>query len=144
MHFLLAMMKHETNTFSPVPTPLERFARGRGTPPEGQDAVAAYRGTQSALAAFIDIAEKEGATYDIPVAGQAWPSGPVQDDAYNYMTARSPRRLPGKWCIRRSARESAAPPGWPPPRASRWPRCHGNSPRNRAPAGRANAGARAA
>ncbi|WP_086465414.1 M81 family metallopeptidase [Oceanibaculum nanhaiense] len=88
MHFLLAMMKHETNTFSPVPTPLERFARGRGTPPEGQDAVAAYRGTQSALAAFIDIAEKEGATYDIPVAGQAWPSGPVQDDAYNYMTGK--------------------------------------------------------
>ncbi|MEM2961130.1 MAG: M81 family metallopeptidase, partial [Candidatus Bathyarchaeia archaeon] len=25
MRFIIAMMKHETNTFSPVPTPLERF-----------------------------------------------------------------------------------------------------------------------
>ena len=25
MRWLLAMIKHETNTYSPVPTPLERF-----------------------------------------------------------------------------------------------------------------------
>ena len=25
MRLLIAMMEHETNTFSPVPTPLERF-----------------------------------------------------------------------------------------------------------------------
>ncbi|KZD01557.1 M81 family metallopeptidase [Oceanibaculum pacificum] len=88
MHFLFAMMKHETNTFSPVPTPLERFARGRGVPPEGQEAVAAYRGTQSALAAFIDIAEKEGASFDVAIAGAAWPSGPVEDKAYDYMVGK--------------------------------------------------------
>ena len=27
---VVAMMEHETNTFSPVPTPLTRFARGGG------------------------------------------------------------------------------------------------------------------
>ncbi|MDH4075991.1 MAG: M81 family metallopeptidase [Acidimicrobiia bacterium] len=27
---VVAMMEHETNTFSPVPTPLARFARGGG------------------------------------------------------------------------------------------------------------------
>ena len=30
MRLLIAMMKHETNTFSPVPTPLERFGNGPG------------------------------------------------------------------------------------------------------------------
>ena len=28
MRLLIAVMKHETNTFSPVPTPLARFGRG--------------------------------------------------------------------------------------------------------------------
>jgi len=30
MRLLIAMMKHETNTFSPVPTPLARFGHGPG------------------------------------------------------------------------------------------------------------------
>ena len=30
MRLLIAMMKHETNTFSPVPTPLARFGNGPG------------------------------------------------------------------------------------------------------------------
>jgi len=30
MRLLIAMMKHETNTFSPVPTPLQRFGHGPG------------------------------------------------------------------------------------------------------------------
>ena len=40
MRLLIAMMKHETNTFSPVRTPLARFG-----PLYGQAAVRAYRGT---------------------------------------------------------------------------------------------------
>ena len=47
MRLLIAMMKHETNTFSPVPTPLTRFGRGRG-PLVGDAAIAAYRGTGTA------------------------------------------------------------------------------------------------
>ena len=35
MRVVIAMMKHETNTFSPVPTPIERFARGYPLPPRG-------------------------------------------------------------------------------------------------------------
>ena len=34
MRLVLAKMEHETNTFSPVPTPLARFAQGRSTPLE--------------------------------------------------------------------------------------------------------------
>ena len=50
MRLLIAMMKHETNTFSPVPTPLARFGHGPG-PLYGEAAIAAYRGTGSGLGA---------------------------------------------------------------------------------------------
>ena len=49
MQLLLAMMKHETNTFSPVPTDLARFARGRATPLEGEEIRAAFRGTGTGI-----------------------------------------------------------------------------------------------
>ncbi len=62
MRLLIAMMKHETNTFSPVPTPLARFGRYRGPGPlYGEAAIQAYRGTGSGLGAYLDLAEREGA-----------------------------------------------------------------------------------
>ncbi len=69
MRLVIAMMKHETNTFSPVPTPLARFARGGAAPLYGAEAVAAFRGTGSAMAAYIDLAEAEGAAFVVPIAG---------------------------------------------------------------------------
>ena len=83
---IIAMMKHETNTFSPVPTPLARFARGRELPPSGQDAYSAFKGTGSGMGAFIEVAEAAGAEIEIPIAANAWPSGPVEDAAYQHMT----------------------------------------------------------
>jgi microcystin degradation protein MlrC len=88
MKLVIAQMKHETNTFSPVPTPLSRFATGTDVPPEGAAAVAAYKGTGSAIGAFIELAEAAGADYDGAVAGNAWPSGPVHDDAFEHMASR--------------------------------------------------------
>ena len=90
MRLVLAMMQHETNTFSPVPTPLERFARGntRPVPFEGDEALEAFRDTGTALGGFIDVAEEEGAEMVFPVAASAWPSGVVEDEAYDYMTAK--------------------------------------------------------
>ena len=82
MRVVIAMMKHETNTFSPVPTPIERFARGYPLPPRGTDALKAFKGTGSAMAAFIDICEREGWEMVTPIAAQAAPSAPVQDAAY--------------------------------------------------------------
>ncbi len=82
MRLLLAMFKHETNTFSPVPTPFERFFRGRSEALGGQTALGAFRGTGSALAGYIDTAERLGAEIGLPVAAEAWPSGPVDDQAY--------------------------------------------------------------
>jgi microcystin degradation protein MlrC len=82
MRLLLAMFKHETNTFSPVPTPFERFSRGHSQPLAAEDALAAYRGTGSGLGGFIDVAQRAGAQIVLPVAAEAWPSGPVDDAAY--------------------------------------------------------------
>ena len=83
MRLLLAMFKHETNTFSPVPTPFERFFNGRSQPLQGDDALVAYRGTGSGLGGFIEVAERHGAEIVVPVAAEAWPSGPLDDDAFD-------------------------------------------------------------
>lgn len=86
MRIVAAQMKHETNTFSPVPTPLRRFSGRAAIPLEGRAAYDAYRGTGAALAAFIDIAEREGAELIIPIAANASPSGPVATAAYRHIT----------------------------------------------------------
>jgi microcystin degradation protein MlrC len=88
MKLVIAQMKHETNTFSPVPTPLARFATATDVPPEGAEAVAAYKGTGSAIGAFIELAEAAGADYTVAVAGNAWPSGPVHDEAFESMAGK--------------------------------------------------------
>ena len=88
MKLVIAQMKHETNTFSPVPTPLSRFATGADLPPEGEAAVAAYRGTGSVIAAFIDLAEAAGAGYQVAIAASAQPSGPVHDAAFEHIAGR--------------------------------------------------------
>src|SRR6266581_1376574 len=85
MRLLIAMMKHETNTFSPVPTPLARFGNGPG-PLYGEAAVAAYRGTGTGLDAYLDLAEREGAEIVVPIAAGAPPSSPVADAAYAHIT----------------------------------------------------------
>ena len=80
MKFVIAMMKHETNTFSPVPTPFESFVSHAAL--SGDDAYQAFKGTNTPLAAFVDLAEKEGADFTIPIAAETWPSGPVAAEAY--------------------------------------------------------------
>src|SRR3546814_16699770 len=78
MRVVIAMMQHETNTFSTVPTPLARFSRGNVAPVplEGRAAIDAFRGTGTALGAFIELAEAEGHELVVPLAASAWPSGP--------------------------------------------------------------------
>jgi microcystin degradation protein MlrC len=87
MRLLIAMMKHETNTFSPVPTPLARFGNGPG-PLYGEAAIRAYRGTGTGLGAYLDLAAREGAEIVLPIAAGAPPSSPVEDAAYAEITDR--------------------------------------------------------
>jgi len=82
MRLLLATISHETNTFSPVPTPLARFCRDGTTLLSGKAAIDFYRATGTCMGGFLAIAEAAGAEVVVPVAASAAPSGKVEGDAY--------------------------------------------------------------
>ena len=77
---VIAMMMHETNTFSPVPTPLESFR-----PLAGEAAVTEFKDTNTQLGGFLDVAQRMGAEIVLPFAGAAHPSGYVERRAYEEM-----------------------------------------------------------
>src|SRR5690625_1585719 len=80
MKAVVAMLKHETNTFSPVATPLARF--GSDGPLHGSAAREAYMGTRTAIGAFIELCERQGIDYSIALAADARPSGPTSAATY--------------------------------------------------------------
>jgi microcystin degradation protein MlrC len=86
MRLLVAMMKHETNTFSPVRTDLERFMAWGGH--VGEAAYAAYKGTGMPFGAYLDLAEEAGHEVVTPIAAEAMPSGKVEAAAYEFMTGK--------------------------------------------------------
>src|SRR4026208_1313095 len=77
---VLAMMMHETNRFSPVPTPLSSFPPISGVAPR-----AASPATNTRRGGFLHVAEQAGAEIVVPVAGGAHPSGYVEKGAYEDM-----------------------------------------------------------
>jgi len=85
MRIVVAELSHETNTFSPVVTDLARFSGGAAVPLEGEAALAVYRGTASCLGGFIEVCEAAGAEIVLPIAAGAAPSGPVENDAFEYI-----------------------------------------------------------
>ena len=82
--FVVAMMMHETNTFSPLPTPIASFARA--TDLAGPVAIKEAEGTNTSLGGFIEVARKAGAEFSLPMAANANPSGLVTKAAYEQMT----------------------------------------------------------
>jgi microcystin degradation protein MlrC len=77
---VVAMMMHETNTFSPVPTPLASFR-----PLSGAAAIEEFSGTNTQFGGFLDVARKAGAEVAVPIAAGAHPSGYVEKAAYEEM-----------------------------------------------------------
>ena len=77
---VVAMMMHETNTFSPVPTPLAAFR-----PLSGQAAIEEFRDTNTQLGGFLSVAQEMGAEVTVPIAAGAHPSGHVERGAYEDM-----------------------------------------------------------
>jgi microcystin degradation protein MlrC len=71
--YVIALIKHETNTFSPLPTPLTAFGHGNG-PAFGAAARSRFAGTNTPMGAYLDLAVREGAEIVTPVAAEAWPS----------------------------------------------------------------------
>ncbi|MBL8382883.1 MAG: M81 family metallopeptidase [Burkholderiales bacterium] len=86
MRVVIARMQHETNTFSPVPTPLAAFGTGNGAGPYyGRDAERAMTGARVAMGAMLDAARARGCAIVTPLAAMAYPSAPVQAAAYTRM-----------------------------------------------------------
>src|SRR5262249_56995772 len=98
---VVAMMMHETNTFSPVPTPLASFR-----PLAGAAAIEEFRDTNTQLGGFLGVAQKSGVEIVVPIAGGAHPSGDVEKAAYEDMAEAIVGAVPG----------GRAPPFPPPPR----------------------------
>ena len=84
---VVAMMMHETNTFSPVGTPLSAFR-----PLSGAAAIEEFKDTNTQLGGFLHAAQEMDAEIDVPIAAGAHPSGYVERAAYEDM--RSSRVLP--------------------------------------------------
>ena len=83
MRIVIAMMKHETNTFSPVVTDWARFeAWGAYV---GEAVQGTYAATRMPVAAYMALARERGAEIVTPLAAEAMPSGPVREDAYERM-----------------------------------------------------------
>ncbi len=93
MKVLIARLNHETNTFSPVPTPLAAF--GPDGPTFGAQAYRDNKGMRTAMSAFIDLAEQAGAEIVTPVSASANPSGPVDAGAYTTLTRCIVEAAPG-------------------------------------------------
>src|SRR6266403_4233740 len=80
LKLVLAMMMHETNTFSPVPTPLASFR-----PLSGHAAIEEFRDTNTQLGGFLDVAKEANAEVVVPLTAGAHPSGYVERGAYEDM-----------------------------------------------------------
>lgn len=88
MKIVAARMNHETNTFSPVPTPLASFS-----PSFDAAALEQARGTRTGLGAFIAAAEARGAQISVALSATANPSGLVHDAAFEAMAASIVERV---------------------------------------------------
>ena len=87
MKVVVALMQHETNTFSTLPTTLESFASGVGLrePPSGLQAIDIYGKADFAFSALLDVAKEKGAEITVPIAAYAEPSGKVTDAAFEFI-----------------------------------------------------------
>lgn len=85
MHVVIGSISHETNTFSNVPTGLDKFRENLYL---GQDIVKAFKGKHAIASAFIQVAEEEGFELIPTVWASATPSGLVKDEAFNHLLSK--------------------------------------------------------
>lgn len=90
MKCVIAMMQHETNTFSPLPTRLNSFASGLGLtePPTGIQAIDIYGSADFAFAGLLEVTRQQNAEIIVPLAAYAEPSGRVDDVAFEWIANR--------------------------------------------------------
>jgi len=86
LNLFLAMMSHETNTFSNVPTDRAQFEAHDLR--YGGEIIETYRGTGTCLGGMIEAAERCGAMLLPSVAAAASPAGLVTRDIYQHVKDR--------------------------------------------------------
>jgi microcystin degradation protein MlrC len=91
VRLFLAMMSHETNTFSTVPTDRQQFETRNLH--YGGEIMEAFRGTGTCLGGMIDAAARRGATLIPSVAAAASPAGLVTREIYSHVKERMLRDL---------------------------------------------------
>ena len=90
MRVAVAGFVHETNTFSPHPATMDRFAEADGWPPlvTGSELPAALAGSNLPAAGFLEAARLDGAEVLPLLWCSAVPSGPVTRDAHETVLGR--------------------------------------------------------
>lgn len=83
---LIAGFKHETNTFSLLPTDLDSYASRCLF--YGAEIAEVYADTNSEIAGFLDVCKAQSWEPVLSVVGDASPSGRVTEDAYQTITGR--------------------------------------------------------
>lgn len=92
MKVVIAALRHETNTFSPVATPLSAFFDRLGPPLadtseilSGQDAIDQFEQTGVPFAAFLRMSRERGAQIVVPLYANASPSAPTDRGSFEMM-----------------------------------------------------------
>ncbi len=87
MKVVVALVRHETNTFSPIQTHLHSFCRGTKTdgPAYGEPARQLCENTNSAAAAYLDLAASLDAEVAFSILANSVPSGTVQKAAFEHI-----------------------------------------------------------
>ena len=80
MRSLLAMLKHETNSFSPITTPITRFQNW--TYLEGESVANKLTGNNLGISGFIDVIREHSIEFITPIAAEAMPSGPTDHETF--------------------------------------------------------------
>src|SRR5438309_1547589 len=96
LKLVLAMMMHETNTFSPVPTPLSSFR-----PLQGEAAIEEFKDTNTQLGGFLHVAgetgQRAGRTLLRALRGEVepvmvWGSRPMMTSTLVHAPSRQPMK----------------------------------------------------
>ncbi|MFP4457934.1 MAG: M81 family metallopeptidase [Clostridia bacterium] len=80
---IIGMISHETNVFSPVPTPLQAWKDRVFV--IGNELIKKYAGTKSAVGAFIEAANRNDWEVIPTIATSATPSAPTDAATYKYL-----------------------------------------------------------
>jgi len=86
VRFFLAMMSHETNTFSNVPTDRAQFENRDLR--YGGEILETFQDTGTCLGGMIEVARRSGVTLVPSVAASASPAGRVTADVYGAVKTR--------------------------------------------------------